>query len=518
MPRLLFACWLLILTALTPAHALDPVTLQLRWSHSFQFAGYYAAQQLGYYRDAGLDVTIVPGTPGIDTVRTVLQGSADFGVGNSSLLLARKGGKPVVALAVIFQHSAAVLLASRKAMPNGPTDLIGKRIMIESQLDESLAYLRQLGVPANSITQVPHSLKIADLIAGKVDAISAYRTSDPYFLDKAGFAYTMLSPITAGIDFYGDNLFTTEAQIADHPERVRAFREASLRGWQYAMSHQQKVVDWLIEDYHAPYSRDFYLHEAIAMQPLLRTDLIEIGYMNPVRWLHVADTYADLGLLPRGYSLKGFLYQVHPEVDLTWLYVAAAVLCVTSAISLYIYRVNVRLARALRDMRHMAQHDGLTGLPNRALFSFRLQGALAAARREHQHLALLFIDLDKFKPVNDQLGHGSGDRLLQQVAERLQHRVRASDSVARIGGDEFVVLLRTIDGTASALAIAEELGAALRPPFQLERHRAEISASIGIAVYPDHGDDEATLTKNADAAMYAAKQRGGDCAVLYRPE
>jgi diguanylate cyclase (GGDEF)-like protein len=517
LPRLLIACWLLVLTALSPAHALEPVTLQLKWNHSFQFAGYYAAQELGYYRDAGLDVTIQPGEPGLDTVRTVLQGKADFGVSNSSLLLARKGGKPVVALAVIFQHSAAVLLASRKAMPDGPSDLIGKRIMIESQLDESLAYLRQLGVPANSITQVPHSLKIDDLISGKVDAISAYRTFEPYFLDKAGFAYTMLSPISVGIDFYGDNLFTTEAQIADHPERVRAFRAASLRGWQYAMAHPEQVADWLVTRYHAPYSRDFYLHEAAAMKPLLRADLIEIGYMNPVRWLHVADTYADLGLLPRDYPLRGFLYQPHTPLNLTWLYIAAAVLAATTAIALYIYSVNRKLARALRDMRHMAQHDSLTGLPNRALFTDRLRAALAAAQRDQQKLALLFIDLDQFKPVNDQHGHASGDLLLQHVADRLQRCVRASDSVARIGGDEFVVLLRTVDNAASAMAIAENICEALRPEFVLGGHSARISASVGVALYPEHGASETELTKHADAAMYVAKERGSDCAVLYQP-
>ncbi|MFA9215665.1 MAG: ABC transporter substrate-binding protein, partial [Sphingomonadaceae bacterium] len=441
MHRLLIACWLL-LTALAPARALEPVTLQLKWSHAFQFAGYYAAQELGYYRDAGLDVTIVPGSAGTDTVQTVLRGQADFGVGNSNLLLARKAGKPVVALAVIFQHSAAVLLASRKAMPDGPTGLLGKRIMIEPQIDEALAYLRQLGVPTERITLVPHSLDVADLIAGKVDAISAYSTYEPWFLNQAGFDYVQLSPLSAGIDFYGDNLFTTEAQIADHPERVRAFRAASLRGWEYAMAHPEQVVDWLRERYHAPHSRAFYLHEAAAMKPLLRADLIGIGYMNPVRWLHVADTYADLGLMPRAYPLTGFLYQPDAAPDLTWYYAGFAGLAATTLLTLYILRVNRRLARALHEMRHMAQHDSLTGLPNRALFSDRLQAALAAAQRDGYKLALLFIDLDRFKPVNDQFGHASGDQQLQQVASPLQQRLRATDSVARLRRDELVVFLR----------------------------------------------------------------------------
>ncbi|MFA9216638.1 MAG: diguanylate cyclase domain-containing protein, partial [Sphingomonadaceae bacterium] len=128
--------------------------------------------------------------------------------------------------------------------------------------------------------------------------------------------------------------------------------------------------------------------------------------------------------------------------------------------------------------------------------------------------ALLYIPPARYNPANDQCGPASGDLLLPQGASRLQQRVRASDSVARLGGDEFVVLLRRVDDAASALAIADDLCFALRPPFQLQGHAVTISASIGIALYPEHGSSETALTKHADAAMYAAKERGSDCAVL----
>ncbi|MBJ7311718.1 diguanylate cyclase [Rugamonas sp. CCM 8940] len=507
-----------------PAHALDNVTLQLKWSHAFQFAGYYAAQQLGYYREAGLEVNIVAGADGGDTLQKVLDGRAQFGVGNSNLLLARKAGRPVVALAVIFQHSPSVLLVAQSAMHSGPRGLVGKRVMVEPQSEELLAYLRQEGIGAEQIVQLPHSQNVRDLIDGKVDAMTAYSTNEPYLLERAGFAYRLLSPLADGIDFYGDNLFTTEAQIAAHPARVAAFRQASLRGWEYAVAHPREVVEMMFKHYPGPYSREFYLYEAAAMKPLMRTDLIEVGYMNPVRWLHIADTYADLGLLPRGFSLRGFLYQSKPATDLRWLVAAAALLGLTGAIALYIYRVNRRLARALatsrqaeQALRHMAQHDTLTGLANRALFADRLEQALAGARREQQHLALLFIDLDGFKPVNDSLGHGVGDLLLKEVAQRLLHGVRHSDSVARLGGDEFVVLLRTVGTAGDALAMADKLCAALRPSYLLDGHRIDISASIGIALYPEHGADQTELTKNADSAMYAAKKNGRGGSALYQP-
>ncbi|MDZ4202230.1 MAG: diguanylate cyclase [Gallionella sp.] len=169
-------------------------------------------------------------------------------------------------------------------------------------------------------------------------------------------------------------------------------------------------------------------------------------------------------------------------------------------------------------IRHMAQHDALTDLPNRALFSDRLQQALSVARRDKLRLAVMFLDLDKFKPINDTLGHDIGDLLLKEVAQRMQACMRESDTVARIGGDEFVVLLRSVDAEQDALVVAEKIRAALDQPFLISGNRLGISCSAGIALYPDHGSSELELSKNADAAMYAAKQAGRNRVELYRTE
>ncbi len=168
-------------------------------------------------------------------------------------------------------------------------------------------------------------------------------------------------------------------------------------------------------------------------------------------------------------------------------------------------------------MRHMAQYDGLTHLPNRALFSDRLQQALAAAKRERNHLALMFLDLDKFKPINDTYGHAVGDLLLKEAAQRIQDCLRASDTAARIGGDEFVVLLPIIEAEQDAGMVGEKIRHALIQPFELAGHTLHISSSIGVAVYPQHGTDEKLLVKSADIAMYHAKKNGRDNVKLYQP-
>jgi diguanylate cyclase (GGDEF)-like protein/PAS domain S-box-containing protein len=164
---------------------------------------------------------------------------------------------------------------------------------------------------------------------------------------------------------------------------------------------------------------------------------------------------------------------------------------------------------------HLAHYDTLTNLCNRALFFDRVEQALALARRERSRLALMYIDLDKFKPVNDTYGHPVGDLLLAEVAERMRGCVRASDTVGRIGGDEFVALLPRLAAPGDALAVAEKIRWAVRQPFELAGHSLSISTSIGIAVYPEHGEVELELSKNADIAMYRVKEGGGDNVRIY---
>jgi len=174
-------------------------------------------------------------------------------------------------------------------------------------------------------------------------------------------------------------------------------------------------------------------------------------------------------------------------------------------------------ARALRfaaemteELRHLAQHDPLTGLPNRALFSDRLHQELARAKRQGGHFAIIFLDLDNFKPINDNHGHAVGDKLLQQVALRLKDSVRASDTVGRIGGDEFVVLMPELAEVESALGLAEKIRQVVRRDYTVDGRQLAISCSLGVAVYPDDGIDEIALTKSADDAMYRAKESGRD--------
>lgn len=805
---LMFSPWL--------AHGLEKVSLQLKWTHAFQFAGYYAASEKGYYSDVGLEVEIIESQPGSSTVDRVSSGEVQYGVGTNALLLEWHAGKPVVVLAVIFQHSPQVLVARQDHPGQTVHDLVGKQIMLEEQSDELVAYLIQAGIGDNQFTRVEHSFDVNDLLNGSTDAMSAYLTYELYYLNKQKFPYQIYSPRSHGIDFYGDNLFTSQQELDKHPARVKAFREASLRGWEYAMAHPEEIIDLIISTYSTGHDHDFFRFEVEKMVPLIQPKLVELGYMHPGRWRHIAETYADLGMLPEELELTEFLYDPAPAVDYSWAYktllVALSLLCLFVGLIIYVHRTNRQLDKFLANSKHAEQReiarnlvleklsrnepleniltaivnnveqqqpemlcsillldargehfligaapslpdfynnaidgvtigdnlgscgtaayrreriiveniathpfwadskalasqaqlascwsdpiispsgkllgtfaiyhrqpatpstkdihlieqvsslvsiviersksqeelrqasmvyenssesmmivdadnhiltinpaftsingytpdevigqtpsmfksgrhddafyqkmwasinttgkwqgeiwntskngeihpqwltintiynedgnvhrrvalfsdisqqkayeeliwnqanfDSLTELPNRRMFQDRLTQEINKTKRSGIPLALLLLDIDRFKDVNDALGHEMGDELLKELAARLRQCIRGSDTIARLGGDEFVIILSELTDTAGVERLCADILATIAEPVQLGIDNYHVSTSIGVTFYPQDASQVNTLLKNADQAMYAAKARGRNCFNYFTP-
>ncbi|MFW2372428.1 MAG: EAL domain-containing protein [Gammaproteobacteria bacterium] len=181
-------------------------------------------------------------------------------------------------------------------------------------------------------------------------------------------------------------------------------------------------------------------------------------------------------------------------------------------------RRMLHAAEAERQIRHLAYLDSLTGLPNRLLFMDRLDQAISRAIRQKSIFALLFIDIDHFKVINDSMGHHAGDQLLTTVTSRLQQSVRQSDTIARLGGDEFTVIVENINQPEDVLVVTKTILSTLNEPVMIDNREVFISASIGVSVYPDDGDDLGSLLKNAETAMYKAKDHGRNNLQFYRSE
>lgn len=414
---------LLVLLLAGPLGAQAPrekVRLQLKWTHQFQFAGYYAALSQGYYREAGLDVELVEAQPGKDPTHEVLAGAAEYGVGNSDLLLLRHRGEPVVVLAAIFQHSPMVLLVRGAS---GVTDLQGLHdrdlMMLKSESAELFAYFKFEGIDPARLHIRAHSLNIDDFIAGRVDGMSAYGTDEPFNLRQRGVPFLQFTPRAGGIDFYGDNLFTTEREIREHPERVRAFRAASLRGWEYALQHPTEMVELILRDYPRKMTREHLKFEAEQTIALMHPGLIEVGHMNPGRWRHMADTYAEFNMLPRDLNLAGFLYDPNPQPDLRWIYWSFAAVTVLLVAAIGWVLPLVRLNRQLRRAKEEAEAAGAA--------KTRYLAFLAHEIRTPLNGLVGVIDLLKHEPSPaeqrtgvDLLGH-SAQNLLQLVDNVLSH-------------------------------------------------------------------------------------------------
>jgi len=678
---------------------LTPVTVQLKWTHQFQFAGFYAAIENGYYEEVGLDVTLIEASPEINPVTEVSAGRADYGVANSELLLHKLNGSEVTAIAVTIQHSPLVLLALRSSHIRTPQDLVGRRVMFPDGAygANTLGVLKNEGVMPEQIIHVPLSFDINDLISGKVDAMVGYLTDQPYQLLEQGVDYLIIDPRNYGIDFYGDTIFTSSQYLKKHPHQVKAFRAATLKGWEYAVSNPDKISNLIIQKYRSSLSYEQLMFEARETIKLMVPDLVEIGHMNPERWQHIAKTFVSLGMADEPVSLDGFIYNPDKDLRMEMLYnnlwivmlVIGFVLLSTVLLSLFNRRlkmaVNLRTAQltesnnrllsqtdeliktqgelnrlnhALEDrvaertralegsnqslirevaerkarelslrllsravensgsailistkefrihyvnssfldktgygrevladkflsefktvngeaffpesllnkintvqvreelecvkasgevfwaqvsvspvldsnqrithyvfvcedislfkqrkeeMERLAFYDPLTGLENRLLFNMALEKALIKSERDKTKFAVLFIDLDHFKRINDEFGHDGGDQVLKVTAIKLKKHIRKNDSFARISGDEFAILLNDIKRADDVRTVVFNMLNELKEPIKFFGREIIISLCVGVTIAPDDGDEPKVLMKNADLAMYRAKKLG----------
>lgn len=499
---------LLLLPTLLFGKALEEVTLQLRWLHQFQFAGYYMAQHQGYYRDAGLKVRILEAS---DThphpVDEVVSGRAQYGIGNSGLINERQNGKPVIVLAALFQSSPNVWIMRKDSGINTVANLATKRVMMTKNIEnaELIALFQDEGVDLDKLNIIETSFTIRDLIDKKVDAYNGYSTNEPYLLQQEGIKYTTIDPRTYGINFYSDCLFTSDEELARHPQRVKAFRDASLRGWAYALEHPEETIDVILNDYSKAKTRNHLRFEAEAIHRLISPDFIEIGHMNPQRWEKIAKTYTKLGFSTSATIPKGFLYNSNAANEKRTshylLFGILALLAIVAGVALYIYKLN-------RTIKEQAIRDPLTGMYNRRYLNETFPRELAYAKRDLSELSIVMLDLDYFKVINDTYGHSAGDQVLKNIATCLAGSIRQNDFVVRFGGEEFIIVMPGMPAQQAYERMElcrKEIEKIVIPHND---KKITITVSAGIASCVTYRETQDELIKMADDALYESKKSG----------
>ncbi|MCB1826963.1 MAG: ABC transporter substrate-binding protein, partial [Coxiellaceae bacterium] len=280
---LLFA--LLISLQSVDAAPLTKVTIELKWFHQFQFAGIYAAEQQGYYRDEGLDVKILERDKSSSPVTDVLSGKVQFGISDSTIIRDKLLGKQLVILAAIFQHSPLVLITLEKSGLISPLELKGKRIMYQKNVDDAIivGMFNEFGISRDQIIFVPHTFDDEALIKGQADAMSAYLSNQPFLYKQKGIKINIIKPQNYGIDFYGDLLFTSEDYFKSNRKVALAFRRATLRGWEYALSHKDELIELIKKKYAPSRSIAALKYEASIIEQMIAKDQIKLGELSKKR-------------------------------------------------------------------------------------------------------------------------------------------------------------------------------------------------------------------------------------------
>ncbi len=511
----------------------DTVHLQLRWLHQFQFAGYYAALEKGYYEDAGLNVVIHEGFTKSTPIEAVLLGHAEYGVDNSEVLHQRLNASPLVALAAIFQHSPSVLVVRENI--KSPRDLIGKKVMLMASDgdDDILGMMSNAGVSKKQVEIVPISFNIQDFIDEKVDGYAAYSTDEIYTLRKKNIKFNVLEPRIYGVDFYSDILFTTENEISKHPDRARAFRQASIDGWNYAMQHPEEIIELLISKYHSKKNRDELLFEAHTMRPLLMSDLVEMGNMNSTRWKRMSDVFVEnklVSLREANKRLVGFMPSFDVTMDKTMLqrYVTTGVF-----IFILIIFVLVILLVAFLGMRRENRKRREIEKSNKLLYQQvnhmqklesigRLTSGIAHDFNNILACMLGFNEMNKF------MGEDITDESLREIMENNTHQIDVAGRRAAELIDKMLIYCRQDTKKEEmivkpTLDVINEVLGMLRPALTNRIQIELVCECLGEAVhncceniYIDAIDLHQIVTNLVVNARDAMEERGGKITIALK--
>jgi len=275
------------------AYSLEKVELYLKWKHQFQFAGYYAALEKGFYEEAGLDVKIIERDIEWRAVDKVLSGVRKYGISDSTIVLDYLADRPVVLVSSIFQHSPLVLITRKEDQLVSPIELKGKRVMYQKNTDDAVFKImfETAGISEDSIIHVPHNFNNDELINKKVDAISGYRTNQPYYYKSKGLDVMIIDPQNYGVDLYGDSLFTSRIEVDDSFMRVEAMRSATIKGWYYALNHIEEISKLIVDKYNPKLDIDKLIFEGRATKKVIQPDLIPVGKTQIGRLKRIADNY-----------------------------------------------------------------------------------------------------------------------------------------------------------------------------------------------------------------------------------
>ena len=484
-----------------PVVAADKITIQLKWYHKFQFAGYYAAQMQGYFEQEQLAVKLVEGGPSINHQHQLINNQAQYSVIGSEAVKSLAVGAPFVIVTSIFQHSPEVLITLKKSQISGIEDLRGKAIMLNSEgvAGQIMAMLYKNGLRHGDYQVYEYDGNIKLLADQTVAAMYGYVSNEPYQLQQLGYQVDVFSPRDYGFDFYGDTLLTTRTELANHPDRVAAVRRAVVRGWNYAIEHPQEIIDYILQLNTAnpiPYDLSHQQFEAKETIRLIDATNIPIGSTSADRWATMFDTFNNFQGGQARFT-QDYVYDP-THADQLWqrqlLFIIGLVLAILIVMYSWNRTLRIKLNRAVAHLDKIAFEDKLTLLPNRSAMLLYFE---ECRKQNLTDRYLTIFDIANLQKVNKTQGFQKADELIKQVGDMLNQHKASKDRCYSLYGGKFAIVGQANDRAKFEQRMNQIISELLKILKLTKLHSGGIELDFDL--------DNSSLTIRAELALQHAK-------------
>lgn len=494
-------CRLLLLLLLSAGSIAEDVSIHLKWYHKFQFAGYYAAEQQGYFADEGYNVKLIEGGPDRSHLHSLLNNQSAYSVLGTAALSSLAVNSPIVIVASIFQHAPEVLITLKSSNIQRISELKGHTLMLApSGISGNIkAMLIDNGLKPGDYAKLDYNGDVNNLINGDVIAIYGYISNEPYLLEQLGHEVKLFHPQDPNINFYGDNLATTQKELEDNPERVAAIRRAVIRGWSYALKHPDEIIDHILErqtDNPTPFDRQHQENEAARTIELIAADHFPIGHSSPDRWATMFDIYNQINNTQAVFKESSIYNELQQSSNWTQYLLVLSALALGLITALYLWNrtLKSKLDEAIHGLEKAVFEDNLTGMKNRsALILFVEECRLK--QRNDEYLAIL--DIACLQKINRDKGFHEADQIILNIAQGLiKHKIKTSKTYSLYAGKFALVskadTYETFERKVNTLI------------DKLSKENESITLRAG-AVKLDLALDNSSLTTRAELALRHAK-------------
>lgn len=487
---------------LSPLLNADEVSIHLKWYHKFQFAGYYAAEMQGYFEEEGHNVTLIEGGPTKNHLHRLINHASEYAVLGSESLNSLAVDSPIIIVASIFQHAPEVLITLKSSQAKDISDLKNKTLMLANTTISGHieAMLLRNNLKAGDYQKYSYDGDVNKLLDGRVFAMYGYISNEPFQIKQLGYDVDIFSPQEFNIDFYGDNLATTQYELDNHPGRVASIRRAVIRGWNYAIEHPEEIVTHILNrptENPMPFNRDHQNYEAQKTIELIDANNIPLGYSSPDRWAAMIDTYNKATGGQAVFKQSAIYNEFHQDRSWIQYVIISSIIAASLLLTLYFWNLTLRhrLHRAVKSLEKSVFEDNLTGMKNRSSLMLFIEEC-RIKNMSDEYLAIL--DISGLQKINKEQGFLKADLLINNVAQCLDDCKFKTSKIYSLYGGKFAVIAKANkyeEFERKINALVERIIQANKP----------ISIRSG-AVNLDFSFDNSSLTTRAELGLQHAKE------------